>query len=81
MNVLVIGANGQLGGALMRVLKTDFDVIGTYVVDEPDELVHLDITDNDEINKVLDEVKPNIVINTAALTHVDRCEEKNLHIT
>ncbi len=76
MKVLVIGANGQLGSALMEVLKTDFGVMGTYVIDEPEDMIHLDITNNDEVDSVLDEVKPDIVINTAALTHVDKCEDE-----
>ena len=76
MKVLVIGANGQLGSVLLNSLKKNFEVIGTYIVDEPEDMIKLDITNNNEVNRVMDKIKPNIVINTAALTHVDRCEDE-----
>ena len=76
MKILVIGGNGQLGSALMKVLKDDFDVYGTFIDGDRSNLVHLDITDENNVKKVLNDIKPDVVINTAALTNVDQCEEK-----
>lgn len=79
MKILVIGGNGQLGSALMQVLEIYHDVIGTKLIGEEKNLIQLDITEKNKVKQILDEISPDIVINTAALTHVDRCEtEKEL---
>ena len=70
MKILVTGANGQLGREIQKQLKNvEADVIATDVKD-------LDITDVEAVNKFFDEKKPDIVINCAAHTNVDKCEEQ-----
>ncbi len=82
MNVLVTGSNGLLGQKLVKKLFDDraLNVIATART-KPGKLPEgysfhtLDITDPSQINDVLLKTKPDVVINTAAATHVDWCEQ------
>ncbi|MDA3798287.1 MAG: dTDP-4-dehydrorhamnose reductase [Kiritimatiellae bacterium] len=65
-NVLVVGANGQLGYDCLEVFK-DYNVIG---LDLPD----IDITSMDSINAAVKKYKSDIIINCAAYTSVDAAE-------
>jgi dTDP-4-dehydrorhamnose reductase len=77
MRILVTGSKGQLGSFL-----TDFDselheIIGSarnLEVIEGDSLVEIDILDKGQITREIARIRPEIVINTAALTNVDMCE-------
>lgn len=66
--ILILGARGNLGGQLMRVLGNDYRLV---CWDRED----LDITNRNEVSKKINEVRPNIIINTAAYNAVDKCEE------
>jgi dTDP-4-dehydrorhamnose reductase len=68
MRIALLGANGQLGQDLQRVLpphevraftRTDFDV-----------------TDHDRVRTALMELRPGVVLNTTAYHRVDDCESK-----
>ena len=65
--VLLIGADGMLGGELKERLEKNYDVVGTT-------LETLDICDKDAVMKKAEEVKPYFIINCAAYTNVDGCE-------
>lgn len=65
--VLLIGADGMLGGELKERLEKIYDVTGTT-------LETLDITDKDAVLAKAEEVKPYFIINCAAYTNVDGCE-------
>lgn len=65
--VLLIGADGMLGGELRERLEKSYDVVGTTIAT-------LDITDKDAVLAKVREVKPYFVINCAAYTNVDGCE-------
>jgi dTDP-4-dehydrorhamnose reductase len=68
MKVLVFGGTGLLGSDITEVCKADHEIISAGSADA-------DITD---FNAVYDYVKahrPEVVINCAALTDVDKCEE------
>ena len=72
MKVLVIGAPGQLGQDVCRVYA-DAEVI---TADLRDATVTMDISDLVAVRRViLDEVKPHLVVNTAAAHNVPQCEE------
>lgn len=66
---LITGCNGQLGHALNELLAGNTDIIvkNTDVAD-------LDICDLDAVCAMTAEVKPDVIINCAAHTAVDRCE-------
>ena len=65
--VLLIGADGMLGGELRERLEKKYEVTGTT-------LQTLDITDRDAVLAKVNEVKPYYIINCAAYTNVDGCE-------
>jgi dTDP-4-dehydrorhamnose reductase len=81
MKILITGANGLLGQKLIELLQQDKDVnlIATahrslVTPLKRGEFSTLDITQRDQVEKLVGETKPDVVINTAAMTNVDRCE-------
>lgn len=67
MRIIIIGANGQLGYDLVRVLKSNHEIIGLTHKD-------IEITDKDSCT-ILQDFKPDVVINTAAFHNVLECEK------
>jgi dTDP-4-dehydrorhamnose reductase len=80
MRILVTGSNGLLGQKLVELILTKEDhLIATakskLAIDLPlGEFHFLDITKLEEVEKVINETKPDVIINTAAMTQVDHCE-------
>ena len=76
MNILVTGANGQLGNEMRIVSKNSADhYIFTDVNQvEGQETTYLDITDMDAIRKMVNDNNVKAIINCAAWTNVDACE-------
>lgn len=76
MNILITGANGQLGNE-MRIIAKDSadDYIFTDVSQvEGVETVFLDITDLDAVRRMVAEHQIKVVVNCAAYTNVDAAE-------
>lgn len=70
MKILITGAGGQLGLELQKQMAgKDYEVITT-------DYQTLDITNLEQVKVKLEELKPDIVINCAAHTAVDKCEEE-----
>ena len=70
MKVLVTGAKGMLGQDLCPILEdNNYNVIET-------DINTLDITNAFNVNSVLNEEKPNILIHCAAYTNVDLAESE-----
>ena len=76
MNILVTGANGQLGNE-MRIISrhtgdnyTFTDVVGAEGV----ETTILDITDADAVRRIVAEKGIRCIVNCAAYTNVDKAE-------
>ncbi len=69
MNVLVTGANGQLGREMRIVSKGSSD---RYIFTDVEEL---DITSLDAISKCVKENDIKIIVNCAAYTNVDKAED------
>lgn len=68
--ILVTGCNGQLGRAINKVYAKDaVELINTDAAD-------LDITSLDAVLSFVREKKPDVIINCAAHTAVDRCEQE-----
>ena len=80
MRILVTGSNGLLGQKLVELLLTKDDYLiatakSKLAIDLPKGEFHsLDITNVNEIEKVIQQSKPDAIINTAAMTQVDHCE-------
>jgi dTDP-4-dehydrorhamnose reductase len=71
LKVLITGKNGQLGSTF-RELSSSVSKIDFVFKDSKE----LDITIFDHVNEVLRQEKPDVVINCAAYTAVDRAEEE-----
>lgn len=76
MNILVTGANGQLGNE-MRIVATDST--DNYIFSDINqaeglETVHLDITDFDAVQAFVSDNNIDAIINCAAYTNVDAAE-------
>ena len=69
MKVVVIGGNGQLGSDLCKVYKQTGDVV--------QELNHgdIEISDFKKCRDIIKRIGPDLIINTAAMHHVESCEE------
>ena len=77
MNILVTGANGQLGNEMRIVAKDSKDkYIFTDVVEvEGQETTILDITNLDAVRNIVREYGVNVIVNCAAWTNVDGAED------
>ena len=75
--ILVTGCNGQLGRAIRREYEQEKAVcfVNTDVA-EGDGVTSLDITDIDAVMALARAEKPDVIINCAAHTNVDKCEEQ-----
>ena len=68
MKILITGANGMLAKAVRNELKEE-ELICTDVEE-------LDITNLEAVQKFVENVKPDLIINCAAYTAVDKAEEQ-----
>lgn len=68
MNILVTGANGQLGNCMRNAAAKSGD---KYIFTD---VAELDITDADAVKKTVKENDINIIVNCAAYTNVDKAE-------
>ncbi|WP_420385065.1 SDR family oxidoreductase [Roseivirga sp.] len=83
MKILITGANGLLGQKLVKLLldKGEDELIATargvnrlpfpeadYTYDQ------MDITDRDQVLRVIETYQPEVIVHTAAMTNVDQCE-------
>jgi len=66
MKIAVIGANGQLGTDLCKILTPDYLIPLTHK--------DIEITDIKSVERILKKEKPDTIINTAAYVRVDDCE-------
>ena len=76
MNILVTGANGQLGNELRIVARglPDKYVFTDVVEQEGQETMHLDITDIEAIRALVKQEAIDVIVNCAAYTNVDKAE-------
>lgn len=81
--ILITGSNGLLGQKIvMQLQRKRLDFLATSLgknrnPDCPDDrFVSMDITNKEDIERCIDIFQPTCIINTAAMTNVDECEEK-----
>lgn len=67
VKVLITGSAGQVGSELVKLAPADFEVVG-YNSSE------LDITNAQQVQQIVAEQAPALIINTAAYTAVDKAE-------
>ena len=76
MRILITGAFGQLGRALYKTLSSSHKVTLTGKVLPKNAIgLKMDIQDKLNIQQIIELVRPEIIINLAALTNVDECEK------
>jgi len=70
MKVAVIGADGQLGSDLVVAFSENGDAVSA--------LTHKDIeiSDLSSVTRALDGIRPQVIVNTAAMHHVENCERE-----
>ncbi len=70
MRIVILGAGGRLGAALLREYQNKFDVVG---------FTHsqLDLAKPDQIHAKIDDLAFDVLINAAAFTNVDLSESKS----
>ena len=84
MKILITGSNGLLGQKLVYKLKhkNDIELIASSkgenrIFDKSNyKYISLDVTNETQVSKIVQEINPDVVINTAAMTNVDDCEDK-----
>jgi dTDP-4-dehydrorhamnose reductase len=88
MKVLVTGVAGQLGHDVMNELsRRGYEGVGSDLADSYAGIddgspvakmpyVSLDITDSEQVSRVMDDLKPDVVVHCAAWTAVDAAEEE-----
>jgi dTDP-4-dehydrorhamnose reductase len=69
MKIVIVGAGGRLGSALMRHYEKEFEVRGFTHAE-------IDLADLDELEELLRPISFDVLINCAAMTNVDLCEEQ-----
>lgn len=76
MNILITGANGQLGNEMRIIARESTDAYTFTDVNqvEGEETVHLDITDMNAVREIVKEKGIEVIVNCAAWTNVDACE-------
>lgn len=79
--VLITGANGLLGQNVVAALLGDFEVHGCDIQKEPVlnfenyDYAVCDITNKRVVSDFIKEFQPNYIVNAAAFTNVDGCED------
>ncbi|MCB9189701.1 MAG: NAD(P)-dependent oxidoreductase [Flavobacteriales bacterium] len=86
MRVLITGSNGLLGQKLIKLLwdRKDVEFLATSggenrVFQYKFNYRSLDITDEKAVSNIVNGFQPDVVINTAAMTNVDACEEDRVN--
>ena len=84
MKILLTGANGLLGQKLVERLAPQSDITLMATSRGENKIFYnlpnyeyrsLDVTQPEQVDQVIGEEKPDVIIHTAALTKVDHCEQ------
>lgn len=82
--ILITGSNGLLGQKLVHMISSQADKFDLLATSKGENRISsqenyryqaLDITNNEEVEKVVLSFSPDVIIHTAAMTNVDACEE------
>jgi len=68
MKVAVIGANGQLGSDLVAAFSGNGDAVRGLTHSE------VEVSDLQSVSQALKDFQPQVIVNTAAMHHVENCE-------
>ncbi len=74
---LVIGGSGQIGSRLMKELESaGFEAAGTFGTHRRPGLLPLDLSSKGAVESLIADFRPAVCVLSAAMTHVDRCEDE-----
>lgn len=74
---LLIGAGGLVGAALRHALAAE-DLVATEHIAHVGGAIPLDVTDRVAVARLIDDIRPGVVIVAAAVAHVEQCEREPL---
>lgn len=78
MRLLITGASGLLGATALWELKDAFEVWGAYhrhAISVPQtQCFKLDLGNSNALTETLDQIRPEMILHTAAITNIDECE-------
>lgn len=75
MRLLITGASGYVGARIYFDLKPYFDLVGTFFSNQLSRnLIPLNITDKNEVDRIIGEVRPEIIIHVANNPNSEWCE-------
>lgn len=69
MKLLIAGGRGLLGNNILPILNNHFDTISL-------DIEEWDITDRDAGKSIIEQYRPDVLLNLAAMTDVDGCEDR-----
>lgn len=76
--IFVTGGTGLLGSTLVRTAPNEFEITALYnkntMITERARFIQVDITDRTRVFDVFDDMRPEVLIHTAAIAKVDYCE-------
>jgi len=79
MRILVTGASGLLGLNFSLEFSNEHDIIGivnnTLLNDTFFRVIKEDLTDEKKTRKLIQKIRPNLILNCAALANIDDCEK------
>jgi dTDP-4-dehydrorhamnose reductase len=73
--IVVVGASGLVGNALMSEFTPHYDTTGTFCKSSGiPNLIHMDLRDRNEVRSVLLRILPDVILCSAAEPNVELCE-------
>jgi dTDP-4-dehydrorhamnose reductase len=84
MKVLVTGMSGMLGSDIVKIFASQsnyklFGICRNKIERNNIQQFNIDITNTEEFENVLTELQPDIIIHTAAVVDVDKCETEKMY--
>jgi dTDP-4-dehydrorhamnose reductase len=80
--ILITGISGFLGSYLYASLKEDYKIIGTYHNSDKPIIAHavkIDLANIQAVGNWIEQLRPNILIHTAAITSIAQCEKEEAY--
>jgi len=76
--LLVTGGSGLVGGNVCFLASDGWEVLGTYRRNRPSlpgiQWHHMELTNPKSVREALSELRPDVVVHTAAMADIDACE-------
>jgi len=70
MKIAVIGANGQLGNDVVAAFTAKGDTVMPLTHED------IEVSDVDSVSRALRDARPDVIVNTSAMHHVENCEKE-----